>query len=71
MVNADLDKAADREAEAKKFIGASPLAAAYDRMISPEEIAESILYLVSDASVMVTGTALAIDGGKSLGVPPK
>ncbi|WP_166828687.1 SDR family NAD(P)-dependent oxidoreductase [Thalassoroseus pseudoceratinae] len=71
MVNADLDKAPDREAEAKKFIGASPLAAAYDRMISPQEVAESILYLVSDVSVMVTGTAIAIDGGKSLGVPPK
>jgi NAD(P)-dependent dehydrogenase (short-subunit alcohol dehydrogenase family) len=40
-------------------------------MITPEEIAEAILYLVSDAAVMVTGTSIAIDGGKSLGVPPR
>ncbi len=35
-------------------------------MISPEEVAQAILYFASDASAMVTGTALAIDGGKSL-----
>ena len=39
-------------------------------MITPEEVAQAILYLVSDAAAMVTGTAIAIDGGKSLGVPP-
>jgi NAD(P)-dependent dehydrogenase (short-subunit alcohol dehydrogenase family) len=39
-------------------------------MISPQEVAESVLYLVSDAAQMVTGTLIAIDGGKSLGVPP-
>jgi NAD(P)-dependent dehydrogenase (short-subunit alcohol dehydrogenase family) len=41
------------------------------KTISPEEVAQAVLYLVSDASLMVTGTAIAIDGGKSLGVPPK
>jgi len=50
---------------------ASPLAQALGRMIAPAEVAEAILYLVSDAAVMVTGTAIAIDGGKSLGVPPR
>ena len=39
-------------------------------MMTPEEIAEAVFYLVSDAACMVTGTSLAIDGGKSLGVPP-
>ena len=39
-------------------------------MITPEEVAQAILYLVSDAAAMVTGTMIAIDGGKSLGVPP-
>jgi len=29
-----------------------------------------VAYLASDAAAMVTGTCLAIDGGKSLGVPP-
>lgn len=71
MMNADLDQADDREETIKQFIAASPAAAAHGRMISPEEVAEAILYLVSDAAVMVTGTAIAIDGGKSLGVPPK
>ena len=70
MMNADLDKAADREATIKQFIAASPIARVAGRMISPREVAEAILYLVSDAASMVTGTCLAIDGGKSLGVPP-
>ncbi|MFM9959669.1 MAG: SDR family NAD(P)-dependent oxidoreductase [Planctomycetaceae bacterium] len=71
MMNADLAAAADRTATANQFIAASPLANAHGRMIRPEEVAEAILYLVSDAASMVTGTAIAIDGGKSLGVPPK
>lgn len=71
MMDADLKKAADREATAKQFIQASPLAAAHGRMIDPMEVAEAVLYLASDAAKMVTGTSIAIDGGKSLGVPPK
>ncbi len=70
MMNADLAAAVDPTATAQKFIDASPLAKAYDRMITPLEVAEAILYLASDASAMVTGTAIAIDGGKSLGVAP-
>lgn len=71
MMNADLDAATDRDATAQLFIAASPLAKAHGRMIGPDEVAQAILYLVSDAACMVTGTAIAIDGGKSLGVPPK
>ena len=71
MMNADLDAAADRTVTAAQFIAASPLANAHGRMIHPDEVAEAILYLVSDAACMVTGTSIAIDGGKSLGVPPK
>ena len=70
MMNADLDAATDRAATEQRFIAASPLAQAFGRMSRPEEIAAAILYLASDAASMVTGTALAIDGGKSLGVPP-
>jgi 3-oxoacyl-[acyl-carrier protein] reductase len=70
MMNADLEKAQDRDAAVKQFIAASPLANASGRMIEPEEVAEAILYLVSDEAAMVTGTMIAIDGGKSLGVPP-
>ncbi|MGD9857579.1 MAG: SDR family NAD(P)-dependent oxidoreductase, partial [Planctomycetaceae bacterium] len=61
---------ADPGLAAAQFIRASPIAHAHGRMITPAEVAESILYLVSDAARMVTGTLIAIDGGKSLGVPP-
>lgn len=71
MMNADLTAAADPQALAGRFIAASPLARAHGRMIRPDEVAEAILYLVGDAAAMVTGTAVAIDGGKSLGVPPE
>ncbi len=71
MMEADLSAAADRSAAEGQFIVASPLAKAHGRMIDPAEVAAAVLYLVSDASVMVTGTAIAIDGGKSLGVPAK
>lgn len=71
MMNADLAKAADPHATAQQFIDASPLARAYGRMISPDEVAQAVLYLISDSAAMVTGTSIAIDGGKSLGVPPR
>ncbi len=71
IMNADLAKATDPHATAQRMIDASPLAYAYGRMITPHEVAQAVLYLVSDAAAMVTGTSIAIDGGKSLGVPPK
>jgi NAD(P)-dependent dehydrogenase (short-subunit alcohol dehydrogenase family) len=33
------------------------------RVGTPEEIAQATLYLASDASSFVTGTALVVDGG--------
>ena len=71
MMNADLAKAADPAALSQMMIDASPLAKAFKRMISPDEVAQAVSYLVSDAAAMVTGTSIGIDGGKSLGVPPK
>jgi NAD(P)-dependent dehydrogenase (short-subunit alcohol dehydrogenase family) len=70
MMDNDLAKAADRTVAVQNLIAASPLAQAHARMIHPAEVAAAVLYLVSDAAAMVTGTSLAIDGGKSLGVPP-
>ena len=61
----------DRAAAIQRLLDASPLAGAHQRMIEPLEVAEAVLYLVSDAATMVTGTCIALDGGKSLGVPPK
>ncbi len=70
MMNANFADSEDPEALRRELIEASPLARALGRMIGPAEVAQSVLYLVSPASVMVSGTAIAIDGGKSLGVPP-
>lgn len=62
--------AGDPGAARQAFIDASPLAKALGRMITPDEVAQAIVYFASDAAMLVTGTALRIDGGKSLGVPP-
>jgi len=70
MMNQDIQTADDPDAAYQATINASPLARAEGRMIHVDEIAAAVMYLVSDASKMVTGTSIAIDGGKSLGVPP-
>jgi NAD(P)-dependent dehydrogenase (short-subunit alcohol dehydrogenase family) len=36
-------------------------------MGKPEEIAAAVLYLASDEAAFITGTALLIDGGWSMG----
>ncbi|GIX05351.1 MAG: short-chain dehydrogenase [Planctomycetaceae bacterium] len=69
IIRHSLESAPDTEAQRRRLIEASPLAAAFGRMIHPDEVAAAILYFTSEAACMVTGTCLAIDGGKSLGVP--
>ena len=71
MMDENLAAEPDPQAAYLKYVEASPLAAAARRMIRPQEVAEAIAYLASEAAAMVTGTCLAIDGGKSLGVPPR
>lgn len=39
---------------------------ALKRIATPDEIAQSVLYLASDASTFTTGTALLVDGGVSI-----
>jgi len=39
---------------------------ALKRVARPEELARSVLYLVSDGSAFVTGTASLVDGGASI-----
>ena len=50
------------EADLEKDMARYPLG----RYGKPEEIAQMIVYLLSDASAWVTGTSLTIDGGISL-----
>ena len=71
IMSSDLASRENPEDAARQYVDASPLARAWGRMITPREVAESVVYLCSDAAAMVTGTAIAIDGGKSLGVPPR
>jgi NAD(P)-dependent dehydrogenase (short-subunit alcohol dehydrogenase family) len=39
---------------------------ALKRVATPEELAKSVLYLASDESSFVTGTAALVDGGASI-----
>lgn len=71
MNDQEMQRYADEDTATQTLISASPLARALGRMITPEEVAQSILYLASDASMMVSGTLITIDGAKSLGVPPQ
>jgi NAD(P)-dependent dehydrogenase (short-subunit alcohol dehydrogenase family) len=70
MMDQGLQDTGDPVAAYQATVDASPIARAAGRMIHVDEIASAVLYLAGDSSLMVTGTSIAIDGGKSLGVPP-
>ena len=53
----------DEAGEAPVMAGLIPLG----RMATPEEIAQSVFYLVSDAAAYLTGEVLNIDGGMMAG----
>ena len=71
MMDEEMARYDDLDTATQNLIAASPLARAHGRMITPEEVAQSILFLASDAAEMISGTLITIDGGKALGVPPK
>jgi NAD(P)-dependent dehydrogenase (short-subunit alcohol dehydrogenase family) len=52
----------DSEMARDFWIGGTPMA----RMASPEEIADAVLFLASDAASFVTGATLVADGGYTL-----
>jgi NAD(P)-dependent dehydrogenase (short-subunit alcohol dehydrogenase family) len=63
FVKARLREYPDPEAAYREMAGSQ----AIGRMGKPEEIAAAVLYLASDEAAFVTGTALLIDGGWSMG----
>ncbi|MDP1839449.1 MAG: SDR family oxidoreductase [Reyranella sp.] len=71
--NAILPGGTDTPASITNAPGATPDVLAFveglhalKRMATPEEIAQSVLHLASDASSFVTGTAFLVDGGVSI-----
>jgi 2-keto-3-deoxy-L-fuconate dehydrogenase len=54
--------AEDAEAARKAFVARQPMG----RLGRPEEIAALVVYLASDESAFVSGTAVSIDGGWSI-----
>jgi len=66
IMDRNLAQAPDPAAELATYLAKAPLAAAWGRLIDPAEVAALIRFLCSDAAAMITGTVVAIDGGKSL-----
>ena len=60
MNRRNLRKADDEEAVRDRWMSVTPLG----RMGTPEEVAETVLYLASDQSSFTTGIGLLIDGGR-------
>jgi NAD(P)-dependent dehydrogenase (short-subunit alcohol dehydrogenase family) len=63
MLAATFESAGSPEAQARRrsdYLARIPVA----RFGQPDEIAEAVLYLASDAAVFVTGVALPVDGGR-------
>ncbi|PHZ84761.1 SDR family oxidoreductase [Paremcibacter congregatus] len=62
-VNTPMGRSAAETPEAMEFVKGLH---ALKRTAEPEEIAQSALYLASDASSFTTGTAMLVDGGVSI-----
>ena len=62
-----LQKTAAQSDDAESYLTAARNRAPMKRMATPEEIAEAVLYLASDAAGFTTGLAMPIDGGGMIG----
>lgn len=57
-----------REDALAGLLASVPLGRRLERVASPEEVAEAILFLVSPEAGYITGAALPVDGGKTAGL---
>lgn len=55
---------ASREANPQGVLDACSSLALFDRMGTPEEVANAVLFLLSDMASFITGTSLVVDGGQ-------
>jgi NAD(P)-dependent dehydrogenase (short-subunit alcohol dehydrogenase family) len=69
IMDRNLARASDSAAALASYVGRAPLAAAWGRLIEPDEVAAMIRFLCSDRAAMITGATIAIDGGKSAADP--
>lgn len=55
---------ASREPDPQGVLDACSSLALFDRMGTPEEVANAVLFLLSDMASFITGTSLVVDGGQ-------
>lgn len=55
---------ASREADPQGVLDACGSLALFDRMGTPEEVANAVMFLLSDMASFITGTSLVVDGGQ-------
>jgi len=65
-----LDPVAARYGDRDAMLAAMSRLVPLGRLAKPEDIADSILFLASEAAAMITATELNIDGGQTAGIPP-
>ncbi|HNM37945.1 MAG TPA: SDR family oxidoreductase, partial [Anaerolineales bacterium] len=61
LLEKEMDDLGGADLQRPKFASRHPM----NRIATPEEVANAVAYLASDAASFVTGTALPVDGGRA------